>query len=125
MIAVIGFIPFPMNVDEVARAEAAAHESVRPEWGGFVTDIRAHDHQILKGPVRDTENKITTPGDVILVAHDPELDKDIASTEFKVRYYEDKLRADRSTEPAMVDIDLYQLGAVQNQLNELEDRRAS
>ena len=124
VIAVIGFIPFPMNVDEVARAEAAAHESVRPEWGGFVTDIRAHDHQILKGPVRDTENKITTPGDVILVAHDPELDKDIASTEFKVRYYEDKLRADRSTEPAMVDIDLYQLGAVQNQLNELEDRRA-
>ena len=83
VIFLIGFVPFPMNIDEVGVAEAEAHESVRPEWGGFVTDIVAKDHQFLKGPVRDADGKIIKPGDVILVAHDLELDKDIDSTSFR------------------------------------------
>ena len=77
----------------------------------------------MHGPVRDAQGNITTPGDVILIAHDLELDKEISSTLTQVHYYEDKLRADESNDPALSKIDHYQLDAVQNKLNELSARR--
>ncbi|HWE03198.1 MAG TPA: site-2 protease family protein [Tepidisphaeraceae bacterium] len=123
VVVLIGFVPFPMNVDEVGVAEAQAHESVRPEWGGFVTDIVAKDHQYLHGPIRDARGKIITPGDVILVAHDPDLDKDIDSTSFRVKYYQDKMRADRPNDANLAAIDQDQLDAEQSKLDELVGRR--
>ena len=122
-IVVIGFIPFPMNIDEVALAEAERHESVRPEWSGFVREIVAHDHQFVKGTVRDKDNNIITPGDVILIADDPELDRDIDTAKFKVKFYEDKLRSDQSVNPSIVEIDRYQLDAEQKHLDALQSRQ--
>ncbi len=123
LIVAIGFIRFPMSINEVAVAEAERHESLRPEWNGFVTEIVAKDHQMLKGPVRDAEGKIVTPGDVILVATDLELEKEIRATSMMVKKYEDKLRADRSADASNVDIDLYSLAAVQEKLDTLKDRK--
>ena len=123
LVILIGFVPFPLNVDEPAYAEAMQHDSVRPEWGGFVREVVAHDRDQLKGPRIDKDGKVISPGDVILIAEDPELNKDIASTASQAKYYEDKLRADRSADPALVDIDLDQLKAVEGKLHELEARR--
>ncbi|MDB5290283.1 MAG: Peptidase, family [Phycisphaerales bacterium] len=111
-VILIGFVPFWMNIDEVGIAEAAAHESIRPEWGGFVTDIVAQDGQWVRA------------GDVILVAHDYELDKTIAQTEAQVREMEDKERAERTTDQANADIDKIKLFAVRDKLKTLQERRS-
>jgi len=123
-IIVIGFIPFPMTVDEVAVAEAQHHEAVRPEWGGFVREIKAHDHQMVRGPVYDKDKHLVFPGDIILIAEDPELASRIAQTEFKVKFYENKIRNDRSIDPTSVDADQYSLTAVQEQLAAFKDRQS-
>jgi putative peptide zinc metalloprotease protein len=111
VVVVIGFIKFPMNIDQVGIAEAAAHESVRPEWGGFVTELVAEDGQWVH------------PGDVILVARDFELDKTITQTEAQLNELQDKERAERPNDPARANIELIQIAAVQSKVDKLRERR--
>jgi putative peptide zinc metalloprotease protein len=123
VVALIGFIPFPLNVDEVALAEAQSHEAIRAEWGGFVKELVAHDHQQLKGPVKDKDGNIVTPGDIILVTHDPELDKQITQYQWQVKYYSDRVTAEAQTDRATANSDQDQLDAAEKQLNVLVARR--
>ncbi|HET6250101.1 MAG TPA: site-2 protease family protein, partial [Tepidisphaeraceae bacterium] len=122
-VVLVAFIPFPMNVDSVALAEAEHHEAVRPEWNGFVQKIVAKDHQWVKGNVYDENRKIVTPGDVILIADDPELDQQIESDQGQVKLFLDKITADRSASPTDVKGDESQLAAYQFELNTLLERR--
>ena len=122
VIAVLGFIPFPMNVDEVALAEAQSHESVRPEWGGFVTQVVAHDHQWLNGPGRDKDGNVI-PGDAVLIAFDPELDTQIEETQWQVKYYDYRVSADRQVDSGSMEGDMKLRDTTQKTLDDLMARR--
>ncbi len=78
-IIVIGLIRFPMHVGQVGIAEATAHDKLNARRGGFVTEVIAHDHQWVHGP----HDK--TPGDLLLICRDPELDSQIAQKQAELQ----------------------------------------
>ncbi len=123
VVLLIGVIPFPMTVKQVAIADAAEHEVVMPQWPGFVQEIRAHDGEWINGPTF-VNGKMTRPGDVILVTVDPELEKNLAAADSEVKLAADQEDADRASgNPSMAAMDHVELVAAQKTLARLQQER--
>jgi len=115
-VVVVGLIRFPMHVGQVGVAEASAHDVLRAQRPGFVTEVHAQDHQWVHGPHKDH------PGDVLLVCHDPELDAQIRQTEAKLTGAEARVLASRAEDPAQAGIDQEVIDTLQTQLADLNHR---
>ena len=109
IVTLVGFIPFPLNIDQPGITEAAMHEGLYAQVPGFVTQIVAHDGDLLK------EN------DVIMVTTDRELETKLQQMEADIVYWQRKMSADRVSAPEQIGVDRAQMGMLEKQLKERKD----
>lgn len=112
IVALIGFVPFSVDIDQPAYADAFINEPVRPQWSAWVQSV-AH----LNG---DWVKK----GEVLLVTRDPELDMKIEQAQANVRLYEDRKAAEQAVDPAAALIDNEALIGARKQLDLLMDQKS-
>jgi putative peptide zinc metalloprotease protein len=110
VVLLVGLVRFPMHVDQVGVAQATAHDVLKARQAGFVTEVKAADHQRVH------------PGQVLLVCRDPELDKDIGETEAQLHGAEAQLLASRADDTAQAGVEQEIINALNTRLTDLRRR---
>lgn len=107
-VGVIGFLPLPLNIDQVGVADAATRDAIYPQWPGFISEIRAKDGDMLK------------KGDIIVVTTDRDVELKLQEAKADAHYYERKLAADLVMAPDQVDSDRDLVAAMQEIVSKLQ-----
>lgn len=104
LVITIGVIPFWVHFYAEGIVEAANHDVVTTTVPGFVSEIPAHDGQMLK------------KGDVIVVLQDDQLDAEIARTQAALMEQEYRRNQSRVEDPNREDSDLVAIQALKEKL---------